>query len=90
MKECVIKVVEPVKNRDGLFGIAMLPIFLGKGNSMEATRFTVDHVLRALGVQRVSSSVSERNEAVIAVYKKCQTYYRIETDDLREQIQGRG
>jgi RimJ/RimL family protein N-acetyltransferase len=70
MKECVIKVVEPVKNRDGLFGIAMLPNFWGKGNSMEATRFTVDHVFRALGVQHVSSSVSERNEAVIAVYRK--------------------
>ncbi|KAG1854860.1 acyl-CoA N-acyltransferase, partial [Suillus subluteus] len=36
----------------------------------EATKFTVDHAFRALGVQRVSLTVLEGNEAAIAVYKK--------------------
>ncbi|KAG1822496.1 acyl-CoA N-acyltransferase [Suillus subaureus] len=70
MGQCSIKVAEPVKNRDGLFGISMLPKFWGKGYGTEATRFTVDQAFRALGVQRVSLSVLEGNEAAIAVYKK--------------------
>ncbi|KAG1879081.1 acyl-CoA N-acyltransferase [Suillus subluteus] len=70
MGQCSIKVVEPVKNRDGLFGISMLPKFWGKGYGTEATRFTVDHAFRALGVQRVSLTILEGNEAAIAVYKK--------------------
>ncbi|KAG1743328.1 acyl-CoA N-acyltransferase [Suillus paluster] len=71
MGQCSIKVTEPVKNRDGLFGIGMLPKFWGKGYGTEATKFIVDHAFRVLGVQRVSLNVLEGNEAAIAVYKKC-------------------
>ncbi|KAG2355645.1 hypothetical protein BDR07DRAFT_1302842 [Suillus spraguei] len=67
MGQCSIKVAEPVKNGDGLFGISMLPKFWGMGYGTEATRFTVDHAFRALGVQL---NVSEGNEAAIAAYKK--------------------
>ncbi|KAG0700461.1 acyl-CoA N-acyltransferase [Suillus ampliporus] len=70
MGQCSINVIEPVKNRDGLFGISILPKFWGKGYGTEATRFTVDQAFRALGVQRVSLNVVEGNEAAIAVYKK--------------------
>ncbi|KAG1727139.1 acyl-CoA N-acyltransferase [Suillus lakei] len=70
MGQCSIKVAEPVKNRDGWFGISMLPKFWGKGYGTEATRFTVDLAFRMLGVQRVSLDVLEGNEAAIAVYKK--------------------
>ncbi|KAG2065602.1 acyl-CoA N-acyltransferase [Suillus decipiens] len=71
MGQCNIKVAESVKNRDGLFWISILPKFWGKGYGTEATRFTVDHAFRALGVQCVSLNVLEGNEAAIVVYKKC-------------------
>ncbi|KAG2145832.1 acyl-CoA N-acyltransferase [Suillus clintonianus] len=64
--QCSIKVAEPVKNRDGLFGISMFPKFWGKGCVTEAAWFTVDHAFKALGVQRVSLNVSEGNKAAIA------------------------
>lgn len=68
--QCSIKVAEPVKNRDGSFGISMFPKFWGKGYGTEATWFTVDHAFKALGVQRVSLDVLEGNEAAIKLYKK--------------------
>jgi RimJ/RimL family protein N-acetyltransferase len=68
--QCSIKVAEPVKNRDGLFGISMLPEFWGKGYGMEATWFTVDHAFKSLGVQRVSLDILEGNEVGIELYKK--------------------
>lgn len=70
MGQCSIKWTEPVKNRDGLLGISMFPKFWGKGYGTEATTFIVDHAFRGLGVQRVSLTVLEGNEAAIAVYKK--------------------
>lgn len=70
MGQCSIKMAEPVKNRDGSFGISMLPEFWGKGYGTEATWFTVDHAFKALGVQRVSLDVLEGNEAAIKLYKK--------------------
>ncbi|KAG1749191.1 acyl-CoA N-acyltransferase [Suillus lakei] len=70
MGQCCVKVAEPVKNRDGVFVISMLPKFWGKGYGTEATRFTIDHAFRALGIQRVSLNVLEGNEAAIAIYKK--------------------
>ena len=70
MGYCNIRWIEPIKNRDGIFGISMLPKFWGIGYGTEATTFTVDHAFRALGIPRVSLNVFEGNEAAIAVYKK--------------------
>lgn len=64
------RVVEPVKNRDGLFRILMLPKSWDKGYGTEVMRFTAGHSFRALSYQCVSLNVLEGNEAAIVVYMK--------------------
>ncbi|KAG2353340.1 hypothetical protein BDR07DRAFT_1309805, partial [Suillus spraguei] len=62
-----IKVTEPVKNRNRLLRISMLPKFWGKGYGTEVVRFTVNRSLRALRDQCVSLNVLEGNAAAIIV-----------------------
>ncbi|KAG9315658.1 acyl-CoA N-acyltransferase [Chiua virens] len=67
--QCSIMVQEP-KNRDGFFGIALRPEFWGSGYGQEASKFVIGYAFQALGVQRVSLSVFEENEAAVSLYKR--------------------
>ncbi|KAK0243720.1 acyl-CoA N-acyltransferase [Armillaria nabsnona] len=58
------------KNRDGAFGIMLLPQFWGQGYGTEVTKFVVDYSFRELGLHRLSLSVFERNEIAIDLYKR--------------------
>jgi len=57
-----------VKNRDGTFGIALLPQFWGRGYGKEVTKFMVDYAFRWLGLHRISLDVFENNRSAIALY----------------------
>jgi RimJ/RimL family protein N-acetyltransferase len=57
------------KNRDGEFGIAILPAFWNKGYGTEVTRFIINHSFRELGLHRVSLHVFEDNTNAIELYK---------------------
>jgi RimJ/RimL family protein N-acetyltransferase len=70
MGQCSIRWIEPMKNRDGVLGISMLPRFWGMGYGTEATTFIVNHAISALGLQRVSLDVLGGNGAAIALYTK--------------------
>ncbi|KAK0202217.1 acyl-CoA N-acyltransferase [Desarmillaria ectypa] len=50
------------KNRDGTFGVMLLPKFWGQGYGTEITRFVVDY--------SVSLSVFERNRSAVDLYKR--------------------
>lgn len=51
------------KNRDGTFGVMLLPKFWGQGYGTEVTKFVVDYSFRELALHRVSLSVFERNKS---------------------------
>ena len=58
------------KNRDGSFGICILPEFWGKGYGTEVTRFMVAYGFRWLGLHRVSLTVVQGNKRAISIYEK--------------------
>ncbi|KAG6333002.1 hypothetical protein ID866_6093 [Astraeus odoratus] len=61
--------VDPV-NREGVFGICLLPKFWNKGYGTEATRYMVDYSFRWFDLQRISLSVWASNTRARTVYKK--------------------
>ncbi|KAF9236487.1 acyl-CoA N-acyltransferase [Melanogaster broomeanus] len=58
------------QNRDGTYGICLLPKFWNRGYGTEATLFMVDYSFRWIGLHRVSLSVFASNARAIAVYEK--------------------
>ncbi|KAH0832161.1 acyl-CoA N-acyltransferase [Lanmaoa asiatica] len=69
MGQVVIHVLER-KNRDGTYGICLLPRFWNCGYGSEATAFVVDYAFRWIGLQRLSLTVFACNERAVAVYEK--------------------
>ncbi|KAG1797764.1 acyl-CoA N-acyltransferase [Suillus plorans] len=65
----VITVSEP-KNRDGTFGICLLPKFWSNGYGTEATKFMIDFSFKWFGLNRMSLGVFANNPRAIAVYEK--------------------
>ncbi|KAG1822558.1 acyl-CoA N-acyltransferase [Suillus subaureus] len=61
--------VQP-KNRDGTFGICLLPKFWNNGYGTEATKFMIDHSFKWFGLNRLSLGVFANNARAIAVYEK--------------------
>ncbi|KAG9315650.1 acyl-CoA N-acyltransferase [Chiua virens] len=58
------------RNRDGTYGICLLPRFWSCGYGSEVTAFIVDYAFRWLDLQRLSLSVFASNERAVAVYEK--------------------
>lgn len=69
MGQGAITVLEP-KNRDGTFGICLLPKFWSNGYGTEATKFMVDHSFKWFNLNRMSLAVFGNNARAIAVYEK--------------------
>ncbi|EGN97995.1 hypothetical protein SERLA73DRAFT_182813 [Serpula lacrymans var. lacrymans S7.3] len=64
-----IHIIMP-KNRNGMFGVCLLPQYWDKGYGTEASKFVVDHSFRWLNLHRVSLDVHGDNPRAIAVYQK--------------------
>lgn len=69
MGQGLVTVIEP-KNRDGVFGICLLPKFWSNGYGTEATKFMIDHSFKWFGLNRLSLAVFANNARAIAVYEK--------------------
>lgn len=69
MGQVVLRVPER-KNRDGAYGVCLLPRFWNCGYGSEVTAFVVDYAFRWIGLQRLSLSVYASNERAVAVYEK--------------------
>ncbi|KIJ62728.1 hypothetical protein HYDPIDRAFT_41856 [Hydnomerulius pinastri MD-312] len=69
MGQMTVHVLEQ-KNRDGTYGICLLPKFWSYGFGTEATQYIVDYSFRWLGLQRMSLTVFANNDRAIAVYQK--------------------
>ncbi|KAF9221487.1 acyl-CoA N-acyltransferase [Gyrodon lividus] len=67
--QIVVHVLERM-NRDGTYGICLLPKFWNHGYGTEATMFMVEHSFRWIGLQRLSLSVFASNGRAIAAYEK--------------------
>ncbi|KAJ8588007.1 acyl-CoA N-acyltransferase [Rhizopogon salebrosus TDB-379] len=64
-----VTVIQP-KNRDGSFGICLLPKFWNSGYGTEAMKFMVDHSFKWFCLNRLSLGVLANNARAIAVYEK--------------------
>ncbi|KAG2153009.1 acyl-CoA N-acyltransferase [Suillus bovinus] len=53
MGQGLVTVLEP-KNRDGTFGICLLPKFWNNGYGTEATKFIIDYSFKWFGLNRIS------------------------------------
>ena len=69
MGQVVLHVPER-KNRDGTYGVCLLPTFWNCGYGSEVTAFVVDYAFRWIELQRLSLSVLAGNERAVAVYEK--------------------
>lgn len=69
MGQVVLHVPER-RNRDGTYGVCLLPAFWNCGYGSEVTAFVVDYAFRWIGLQRLSLSVFASNERAVAVYEK--------------------
>lgn len=69
MGQALVSVPEP-KNRDGTFGICLLPKFWNNGYGTEATKFIVDYSFNWFGLNRMSLGVFANNARAIAIYEK--------------------
>ncbi|KAF8133939.1 acyl-CoA N-acyltransferase [Boletus edulis] len=58
------------RNRDGTYGVCLLPAFWNRGYGSEVTAFVVDYAFRWIGLQRLSLSVFACNERAVTVYEK--------------------
>ncbi|KAF8440891.1 acyl-CoA N-acyltransferase, partial [Boletus edulis BED1] len=54
------------KNRDGTYGVCLLPAFWNHGYGSEVTALVVNYVFRWIGLQRLSLSVFASNERAVA------------------------
>jgi len=61
---------ENPKNRDGIFGIVLMPEHWNKGYGTEVTKWMVDHAFHSLAMHRVSLEVYGINERAIDLYKR--------------------
>ncbi|KAG1749289.1 acyl-CoA N-acyltransferase [Suillus lakei] len=69
MGQGLVSILEP-KNRDGTFGICLLPKFWSNGYGTEATKFMIDYSFKWFGLNRLSLGVFANNARAIAVYEK--------------------